>query len=101
MTFLWQLKLYFYWSAHEKTNIDINIFKMKCIEEQVEYNLFDDSTHNWPVCVVRHHGSGGAGEGEEASGDGEVPESSIWGDRCPLRVQGNKYKLLKEQTIRV
>lgn len=44
----------------------------------------------WLSSGFRYDGSGGAGEGEEASGDGEVPESSIWGDRRPLRVQGKK-----------
>lgn len=38
--------------------------------------------------VFRHHRFGGAGEGEEAPGDGEVSESAVRGDRRPLRIQG-------------
>lgn len=63
------------------------------------------SFHLWAAMnrskhAVRHHRSGGAGEGEEASGDGEVPESSVWGDCRSLRVQGKikKWKADWHQT---
>ena len=47
--------------------------------------------------VLRYHRAGGAGAGKEASGDGEVPESSVRGDRRSLRVQGKKGGLKKPQ----
>lgn len=41
-----------------------------------------------PLCFSRQRCRGGAGAGTEAASGGEIPESPVRGDRCPLRCSG-------------